>query len=77
MEAAGTIAPPVVAVMVVHQPGDWFDDVLDALAAQDYGNLKSLFLVLDDDSGVAERIGRKVPNAFVRGVSGRPCTCTP
>ena len=58
--------------MVVHQPGDWFDEVLDALAAQDYGNLKSLFLVLDDDGGVAERIGRKVPNAFVRGVSGRP-----
>ena len=72
MEAAGTIAPPVVAVMVVHQPGDWFDEVLDALAGQDYGNLKSLFLVLDDDGDVAERIGSRVPNAFVRGVSGTP-----
>jgi hypothetical protein len=88
VEPTDTIAPPVVAVMVVHEPGAWFDDVLDSLARQDYTNLKYLFLVtadgaaspLGDDiveipegpGGVAERIRGKVPNAFVRAISGNP-----
>jgi GT2 family glycosyltransferase len=37
-------APPVVAVVVVHEPGDWFEETLDALADQDYPNLRFLFL---------------------------------
>jgi GT2 family glycosyltransferase len=41
-------APPVVAVVVVHDPGDWFDTTLQALAAQDYPNLRTLVLVADD-----------------------------
>ncbi len=48
MEAASQLAPPVVAVMVVCNPGDWFDEVLDGLAEQDYANLKSLFLVVGE-----------------------------
>ena len=31
--------------MVVHEPGPWFDDVLSSLAAQEYANLRFLFLV--------------------------------
>jgi GT2 family glycosyltransferase len=86
VEPTDAIAPPVVAVMVVHEPGPWFDDTLDALARQDYGNLKCLFLVtsgggtsaVDDtqeSSGpndVAQRIRDRVPNAFVRAISGNP-----
>ena len=72
MEAAGSLAPPVVAVMVVHQPGPWFEEVLDALAAQDYANLKSLFLVAGEAGSVADRIRERVPNAFVRAVAGNP-----
>ena len=72
METAGTIAPPVVAVMVVHQPGDWFDEVLDGLARQDYTNLKLLFLVVGDADDVPARIRDRVPHAFVRAVAGNP-----
>ncbi len=31
----------------MHDPGDWFDETLDALARQDYPNLRTLFLVVD------------------------------
>ncbi|MFM2077144.1 MAG: hypothetical protein RJA49_1034 [Actinomycetota bacterium] len=72
METAGTIAPPVVAVMVVHQPGDWFDEVLDGLARQDYTNLKLLFLVVGEADDLPALIRDRVPNAFVRAVAGNP-----
>ena len=72
VEPTGTLAPPVVAVMVVHQPGPWFEEVLDALAAQDYTNLKNLFLVVGEPGDVPARIRERVPNAFVRAVSGNP-----
>jgi len=69
-------APPVVAVVVVHDPGDWFDDTLDALANQDYPNLRMLFLVVADASADADgsvaaidaRIQQRLPGSFVRSV---------
>lgn len=72
MEPSGSLAPPVVAVMVVHQPGPWFEEVLDALAKQDYGNLRNLFLVVGDPGDTPERIRERVPNAFVRAVQSNP-----
>lgn len=58
--------------MVVHQPGDWFEDTLDALAAQDYPNFRQLFLLtsyLDDEiEELTARIRAKVPAAFVRAL---------
>ncbi|MET0908582.1 MAG: glycosyltransferase family 2 protein, partial [Ilumatobacteraceae bacterium] len=81
-------APPVVGVVVVHEPGAWFDDTLDSFARQDYPNLRLLFLVTssptpptgpgsaaDDDSAVADveaRVTAKLPGAFVRRVDGNP-----
>jgi GT2 family glycosyltransferase len=69
-------APPVVAVVVVHDPGDWFDESLDAFAHQDYPNLRVLFLVVSDGSVDAEgtvatidaRIQQRLPGSFVRSV---------
>ncbi len=69
-------APPVVAVVVVHDPGDWFDDTLDAFARQDYPNLRVLFLVVADRSDDADgivatidaRIQQRLPGSFVRAV---------
>ena len=58
--------------MVVHEPGSWFDDVLAALSAQDYPNLKCLFLVSGDPGDVPARIRAAVPGSFVRGVEGNP-----
>jgi GT2 family glycosyltransferase len=68
VEAASQLAPPVVAVMVVFNPGEWFDEVLDGLADQDYANLKSLFLVVGEPGDVPDRVRQKVPNSFVRAV---------
>ena len=47
MEPESPSAPPVVAVVVVHEPGDWFDETLDAFAQQDYPNLRFLFLLTE------------------------------
>ncbi len=68
MEPANQLAPPVVAVMVVFNPGDWFDEVLDGLADQDYANLRSLFLIVGEPGDVPDRVRQRVPNAFVRAV---------
>lgn len=66
--------PPVVAAMVVHEPGPWFDAVLASLRGQDYGNLRRLFLLVDGP-GVAEtseRIRKAVPGSVLRTVPGNP-----
>jgi GT2 family glycosyltransferase len=76
VEPENPSAPPVVAVVVVHDPGAWFDDTLDALARQDYPNLRVLFLVVSDGSSheheapsaVETRILTRLPGAFVRQI---------
>src|SRR5690606_39908687 len=56
--------------MVVHEPGDWFDETLQAVADQDYPNLRSLFLVTARDDvrfdEVSARIRAVIPSAFIR-----------
>ena len=74
MEPETLSAPPVVAVVVVHDPGEWFDGTLDALARQDYPNLRILFLVVaereavDGAETIDERIQQRLPGAFVRAI---------
>ena len=58
--------------MVVYEPGDWFRAVLDGIAAQDYTNLKSLFLLVGESGDLPAIIRASVPNAFVRAVDGNP-----
>ncbi|MFP5487239.1 MAG: glycosyltransferase, partial [Acidimicrobiia bacterium] len=74
METDLQLVPSVVSVMVVHEPGDWFDETLQALADQDYPNFRSLFLVVarDDDEldAVTARIRDVLPGAFVRPAPG-------
>ena len=68
--------PAVVAVTVVFEPGPWFERTLDALAAQDYPNLRHLFLVAGEVGGdnwpMADRIRETLPDAHVHAVSGNP-----
>ena len=64
-------APPVVAVVVVHDPGPWFDETVAALADQDYPNVRMLFLVVDGEmpfDDVQQRIRAGMPDAFVRSI---------
>ncbi len=58
--------------MVVYEAGPWFDEVLEALATQDYANLKNLFLVVGEPGDLPARIRDRVPNAFVRAVENNP-----
>lgn len=72
MEPETQTAPPVVAVVVVHDPGPWFDESLAAFAKQDYPNLRMLFLVADDGNDaigeIRARIEQRIPTAFVRAL---------
>ena len=79
MEPETQQAPPVVAVVVVHDPGPWFESTLEALAAQDYPNVRMLFLLAgtrntadaDDSEHVDDleaQIKRVLPSAFVRSL---------
>ncbi len=73
MDVNSELAPSVVAVVVVHQPGPGFTDVIAALAEQDYPNLKTLFLVAGDtDDDLASAIHEKLPDGFVRSVPDNP-----
>lgn len=73
VEERPTAAPPVVAVMVVHEPGDWFTQVLDGLAEQDYPSLRLVALLTGSTSAAAsEAIRSRFPNALVRLVEGNP-----
>ncbi len=59
-------APPVVAVMVVCDPGPWFEESLTALAAQDYPALSILVVDAASTTDPTERVAAAVPSAFVR-----------
>jgi hypothetical protein len=59
-------APAVVAVIVAHDPGPWFDEVLEAWAQQDYEELSVLVLVSGGEEDPTETIARHLPGAFVR-----------
>ena len=65
--------PAVVAVVVTSGPGPWLEETLSSLAAQDYGELSVLVLATDDEGGdVNGRVGRILPDAFVRHLPDRP-----
>jgi GT2 family glycosyltransferase len=68
VEADDVLIPPVVGVVVVHDVGVWFDETLDALASQDYPNVKWLWVVngSDDLASITEKITTYIPGAFVR-----------
>ena len=59
-------APPLVAVVVADQPGEWFEEALQALGAQDYPNQSVLVI---DGAGRADpgpRVAAVLPDAFLR-----------
>ena len=64
--ASAARAPAVVAILVTTDPGPWFEETLQALAAQDYSNLSVLVLVAGGSSDPTEVVARGLPEAFVR-----------
>ena len=68
-----TAAPPVVVVMVVHDPGDWFAETLASLASQDYPDVRLVaLLTAATGSATSELIRQTFPAAVVRTVEGNP-----
>jgi len=63
-----SLAPTVVAVVVAHDPGPWFEESLAAFAAQDYPELSLLVLDTGTEPGLRERVGAVYPTAYVREV---------
>src|ERR1700674_2242009 len=61
-----TLAPPVVAVVVAHDPGPWFEETLASLASQDYAELSVLILDADSQLDLTARVAAVLPTAFVR-----------
>ena len=69
--------PPVVAVMVVHEPGEWLTESLRGVAEQDYAGLQVLILL----TGTSESQGARatldlvesvLPGAVVRFLGSNP-----
>jgi GT2 family glycosyltransferase len=70
-------APAVLAIVVAHDPGEWFDETLESLAAQDHPRLGVLVLdtsgaSTDDQAGpdpvLAQRVAAVLPRARVERV---------
>jgi GT2 family glycosyltransferase len=61
-------APAVVAVMVAHNPGVWFEETLLSLGAQDYSALSVLVIDAASRDGVElrGRVGAVLPDAHLR-----------
>jgi GT2 family glycosyltransferase len=67
------VAPPVVAVVVVHAPGPWFAQTLDSLAGQDYPALNTMFLLTDaGNDELAAQIRDVLPEAFIEPLGANP-----
>ena len=64
--------PPVVLVMVTHDPGDWFEETLLSVEQQDYRDLSLLVIDTNSATDPTPRIGRMLPSAFVRRLDEDP-----
>ena len=66
-------APPVVAVVVADEPGEWFEEALASLRDQDYPNQS--VLVMDSGGGgggdLSRRVASVLPDAYLRRIETR------
>jgi GT2 family glycosyltransferase len=70
--AAPAVAPPVVAVVVTHDPGPHLEETLASFGRQDYPALTVLVVDAGSDADPTGRVGAALPGAFVRRVAWRP-----
>src|SRR4051794_26543655 len=59
-------APPLVAVVVADQPGEWFEEALQAIGSQDYPNQSVLVIDGAGDTDPGPRVAAVLPDAFLR-----------
>ncbi|HEX2118858.1 MAG TPA: glycosyltransferase family A protein, partial [Acidimicrobiales bacterium] len=67
-------APPLVAVVVADEPGEWFEEALQAVGAQDYPNQSVLVIDGAGREDPGPRVAAVLPDAFLRRPQrkGRP-----
>lgn len=65
-------APPVVAVVVTHDPGPWLEECLASLGAQDYPNFSVLVIDTASADDPLPRIAAVLPDAYVRHLGENP-----
>ena len=61
-----SLAPPVVAVLVAHDPGPWFEESLARSASQSYAELSVLVLDAASAEDLTARVADVLPDAYVR-----------
>lgn len=65
-------APPVVAVIVTHDPGPWFEEALASFREQDYPNLSVLVVDTASAEDPAPRVAATLPDAVVHHLGRNP-----
>lgn len=66
------MAPPVVMVVVTHDPGPWFEETLASLRAQTYANASVLVIDAASALNPKDRIAAVFPDAHLRRLDGNP-----
>ena len=61
-----SLAPPVVVVIVTHDPGPWFETTLRAIKEQNYPETSVLVLDAASSEDPTPRVASILPDAFVR-----------
>ncbi len=64
--------PPVVLVLVAHNPGDWFRETLSSIAAQTYPDLSVLVLDAGSDTDPTPLVAEVLPAAHVHRIADNP-----
>lgn len=62
------VPPPVVVVIVAHDPGSWFEETLESVAAQQYANLSVLVIDTGGGDDLQPRIAPILPDALLRRI---------
>ena len=64
--------PPVVAVVVAHDPDTWFEECLRSLLAQDYPNIVVLVVDAASTESLAPRVAEVAPSIFLHRLDTNP-----
>ena len=64
--------PPVVAVVVAHDPGEWFTETLQSLADQTYPDLSVLVVDAGSQYELGDRVAAVLPDAYLQRLEDNP-----
>jgi GT2 family glycosyltransferase len=66
------VVPPVVVVMVTHDPGPWFEDTLASIAAQTYADLGVVVVDTASEVDPSDRVRDQLPDARIHVLEHDP-----